>query len=303
MLPAMTEYVRTDLHGHTFFSDGRASPEEYVDTRAEHGIPVIALSDHDTLAGIPRAAARAREKGLTLIPAMETTSFIHFGTDDAEQIHVLAYFPPQSAFDGSLEKKFLYQRSLRVHERWRQFVLEWAEGLSDEEKGALDPEGSFGKQQGVEFPGLMTLIHRITEYEPTGADDDVARAHAFAEARAPLFRKFHKHHVKFWTEDKDLFGWSPEEMIDAIRADGARDVVAHANRIRDKARMDEVLAYASGVEVYTSRHTKEVSERFLTFARESDKHWTASTDDHQHAPYFPPPSGTPKRTVDWILQR
>ena len=65
---------------------------------------MIAVSDHDTFAGVPRAAEAARALGITLVPAMEVTSFIHFGTPRAEQIHILAYFPPERALDGSLGK-------------------------------------------------------------------------------------------------------------------------------------------------------------------------------------------------------
>ena len=98
----VTETIATDLHGHTRFSDGRAEPEDYVAFRAELGMQVIAISDHDSFAGVPRAAEAARELGVTLVPAMEVTSFIHFGTPRAEQIHILAYFPPERALDGSL---------------------------------------------------------------------------------------------------------------------------------------------------------------------------------------------------------
>jgi predicted metal-dependent phosphoesterase TrpH len=55
---------------------------------------VIAVSDHDTFAAVPRAAEAARALGVTLVPAMEVTSLIHFGTASAEQVLVLASFPP-----------------------------------------------------------------------------------------------------------------------------------------------------------------------------------------------------------------
>ena len=121
-------------------------------------------------------------------------------------------------------------------------------------------------------------------------------AKARLAARRPLVDAFLKHHVRFWTEDRALFGWSPEEMIETIRADGAIDVVAHPNRVRDTARMAKVLELAQGVEVYTSRHSETIAARFLDYASTHRKLWTASTDDHQHfrqLPYRKPPSGTP----------
>jgi predicted metal-dependent phosphoesterase TrpH len=109
--------------------------------------------------------------------------------------------------------------------------------------------------------------------------------------------------VRFWEEDRELFGWSPEEAIDFIRADGALDVVAHPARYRDKERTLAALQRASGVEVYTSRHKGEVAAFYRTFAEENHKYWTASSDDHQNARYTRPPSGTPVATLERILGR
>ena len=262
--------------------DGRTSPEEYVRFRAQIGMTVVALSDHDSFAGVARAAATAAAVGVTLVPAMEATSFIHFGTPQAEQVHVLAYFPPAFLDDHRLERTFLAARAARVHERWKGFVLEWLDGLPRHERGPLDPTGELALRAAVDFPGLQTMINLI---------DERNRA---------VFDSFHRHHVRFW-DHPELFGWQPEELIEAIRADGALDVVAHGNRVRDKARMDRVLHHAQGVEVYTSRHSAQVAARFLAFAVAEGKHWTASSDDHQHGAYIRPPSGTPRRTVERIL--
>ena len=136
---------------------------------------------------------------------------------------------------------------------------------------------------GVVGVGLITLIDRILT------------------RRRALYQPFIGHHVRFWAEDRDLFGWSPEELCDAIRADGAIDVVAHPARYRDKDRLARVLLGASGVEVYTSRHRPEWAARFRAFAEANDKLWTASTDDHQVKPYEPPPCGTPRATAERLF--
>lgn len=276
------DYVATDLHGHTFFSDAIASPEEYVRFRKERRLEVIALSDHDTFAGVPRAHAEAKRLGLTLVPAMETTSFIHFGEERAEQIHVLAYFPPALLDDGGLERTFLFRRAQTLHERWRAFHLAWLRSLPEDDQAALGTD-ELEACSPLEFPGLQLLINRVVE------------------RRQALYSAFHKHHVRFWTEDRELFGWSPEEMIEQIRADGALDVVAHPVRVRDKERMERVLEHASGLEAYTSRHRADIAERFRAYAEERGKHWTASSDDHQQGVYLRPPVGTPRRTVERIL--
>ena len=60
-------YIATDLHGHTLFSDGRATPEEYVDFRRQQALRAVAISDHDVLAGVERGAAAAARFGMIFI--------------------------------------------------------------------------------------------------------------------------------------------------------------------------------------------------------------------------------------------
>ena len=209
-------YVATDLHGHTRFSDGRATPEEYVDLRRELGMRVIAITDHDVFTGVRRGAAAASAAGLVLVPAAEITAFFHFGERSAEQVHVLAYFSPDVLVSGRLERTFLYRRGQRVQQKWRDFVMGWLSSLPRDARDALDPDMELGRLPTAEFPALQTMIDRI-----------VLRAR-------PLYEPFRDHHVRFWEGDRETFGWTPEEAIEAIRGDGAIDVVAHPARYRDK---------------------------------------------------------------------
>ena len=136
------------------------------------------------------------------------------------------------------------------------------------------------------FPQLQTFINRIAERAPD------------------TFPHFQLDHAHFWdtATNASLFAWSPEELIDAIRTDGGFDVVAHPNRYRDKERVARVYDYASGIEAYTSRHNADVAARFRALAESMGKHWTASSDDHQHRAYFHPQSGTPRATVERIVR-
>jgi predicted metal-dependent phosphoesterase TrpH len=278
-------YVPTDLHGHTLFSDGRATPEGYVEFRREIGMRAIAIADHDVLAGIPRGAAAAGAAGILFIPAVEVTSFLHFGTSEAEQFHVLAYYPSAYARPPRLAETALYRRGLRVAARFRDFVLEWLGDLSEDDRRAVDPDGSLSRADSGEFPALQSMLDRV------------------ARGRRALFEGFREHHVRFWEEDRELFGWEPEEAIECIRADGALDIVAHPARYRDKERAREILLRASGLEVYTSRHKAEVAAHYRAFADEHKKYWTSSSDDHQNARYIRPPCGTPLPTLERILRR
>ena len=278
-------FVATDLHGHTLFSDGRHTPEQYVEFRRGLGMRIVAISDHDVLSGVLRGAAAAARAGIIFVPAVEVTAFLHFGTDRAEQFHVLAYFPPTFSVPPRLRATALYQRGLRVEARWREFALSFMDHLSPEDRAALDPDGAVAALPPGQFPALKSFIDLVAARVP-------AQSSALREQ-----------HVHFWDEDRELFGWEPEEAMDMIRADGAIDVVAHPGRYRDKARTMAVLERATGVEVYTSRHRGEIAAEFRAFAEARKKLWTASSDDHQNARYQRPPCGTPVPTLERILHR
>ena len=63
-----------DLHLHSTASDGRLAPRELVVLLAQRGVKVFALTDHDTVAGLPEAATAAAEHGLHLLPGTELSA-------------------------------------------------------------------------------------------------------------------------------------------------------------------------------------------------------------------------------------
>jgi predicted metal-dependent phosphoesterase TrpH len=63
-----------DLHCHSTASDGTLSPTELVQRAHEHGVTSLALTDHDTVAGLDEAKASATAAGITLIPGIELST-------------------------------------------------------------------------------------------------------------------------------------------------------------------------------------------------------------------------------------
>lgn len=93
--------MRLDLHIHTNASDGAWSPTRVVEGAAAGGLDVIAISDHDTTAGVAEARAAARNHRIQVIPALEVSS-----TWEGREIHVLGYFVDPAA------------PALAEHRRW-----------------------------------------------------------------------------------------------------------------------------------------------------------------------------------------
>src|SRR3954453_63657 len=76
-----------DLQAHSRHSDGVLEAAEVVDLAHAAGVELFALTDHDTVDGVPEAAARARELGMRYSPAAELSA-VHGGHED---LHVLGY--------------------------------------------------------------------------------------------------------------------------------------------------------------------------------------------------------------------
>ena len=70
--------MRADLHVHSNASDGTDEPGEVMRRAAAAGLDVVALTDHDTQAGMTAAAA-ALPDGLTLVPGMELSCQLNHG--------------------------------------------------------------------------------------------------------------------------------------------------------------------------------------------------------------------------------
>lgn len=83
---------RVDLHIHTHASDGQFSPTKVVQAAAQGRLDVIAITDHDTVAGVDEALAAAASLPLTVVPGIELSA-----RQGDDEIHVLGYFvDPQS---------------------------------------------------------------------------------------------------------------------------------------------------------------------------------------------------------------
>ncbi|HKG63039.1 MAG TPA: PHP domain-containing protein [Solirubrobacteraceae bacterium] len=83
-MPAQPSF---DLQAHSVHSDGSLPAAEVVERAAAAGVELFALTDHDTVDGVPEAQAKARELGLRFSPAAELSA-VHGGHED---LHILGY--------------------------------------------------------------------------------------------------------------------------------------------------------------------------------------------------------------------
>lgn len=98
--------ILIDLHTHSHFSDGSDSPTHLVTLAAKAGCSAIALTDHDTVRGVPEARTAAEQHGLELIAGVELSCHTEKRT-----VHILGYF--LDIDDARLQERLESQRTLR----------------------------------------------------------------------------------------------------------------------------------------------------------------------------------------------
>ena len=127
--------MKIDLHCHSNLSDGALPPAEVVARAHANGVEVLALTDHDTVAGVPAAAEAAATLGMKLIPGIEFSSqwgssgvhIVGLGMDTAE-----VGFTEVVARQGEIRIQRAREIAHRLEKR----------GISDSYEGAAALAGS-----------------------------------------------------------------------------------------------------------------------------------------------------------------
>ncbi|MDE2892914.1 MAG: PHP domain-containing protein [Chloroflexota bacterium] len=128
--------ARLDLHTHSTCSDGTRPPEWVVQQAADNGVELIALTDHDTLAGVKAARGAARQTGIDLIAGVE----ISVSDPDLGELHVLGYFAPSAQLD-ELERQLTRYREERKSRARRTVKRLHALGMPVEYESVMDIAG------------------------------------------------------------------------------------------------------------------------------------------------------------------
>ncbi len=87
-----------DLHTHSTFSDGTLSPTELVELAENLGLGAVALTDHNTVLGLPEFMEAARDKQVKAVPGVE------FSVDYLDrELHILALFIQPKDYAAAME--------------------------------------------------------------------------------------------------------------------------------------------------------------------------------------------------------
>ena len=249
-----------DLQSHSTHSDGALPPAEVVERAANAGVTLLALTDHDTVDGVPEALAAARANNIQLTPAVEMSA-VH---DAHEDLHILGYGLDHT--DSTLLDALADFRADRVR---RIFAM--ADRLR--ELGFTLDEAGFKAHEAPGRPhladALLTNPANANRLREEGIEDRNALFPAYLVPGAPGYVRRSRPTVA--------------QAIDVIHAAGGVAVWAHPYwDVADP--VPTLLAFAAsgldGVEAFYPTFTAEQTATLHRAARERGLLTTGSTDFH-----------------------
>ena len=255
---------RFDFHCHSLASDGALTPTELVERAAAAGVQLLALTDHDTLAGLHEASQAALANGIRLLPGIE----VSVGWDGRE-LHIvgLGFDPdhPQVKAFVTAQQQARTLRAERIGSR-----LDKAAGLANS------------------YQRTVTLSGQDAPGRPWFAKMLVAAGKVRDEQHA--FNRFLKPGQSCFVATPWV---SMEDAVAAIRAAGGVAVLAHPTRYnftrRKLRRCLEQFVEAGGgaLEVLTPGLNHQQQALLAECLRDFPLHASGGSDFH-----------TPKQT--WL---
>jgi len=251
--------MKTDLHIHTYFSDGVFSPEKIVDTAVDAGLGAIAITDHDNILAYDIAQNYIKENGLS--DKIEILRGIEVNTlyKDCE-VHILGYL--MNVQNSDFQNLIKVQQQARVKQTKEILtLLAQKEGIRikfEQIKKLVAPGGSIGRPH---------IARAITS---AGGTNNVIEAYAkYIHLNSPVY-----------VPRKTV---SPQDAVEIIYDAGGIPVIAHPHDLESMAEglIKDLMNYGlMGIEAYHRKHSPAMVEYFSTMAENFGLIVTGGSDFH-----------------------
>jgi hypothetical protein len=259
--------MRIDLQSHSLYSDGALAPADVVARAALAGVELLALSDHDTVAGVDEALAAAHEHSIGLLTATEISA-VDAGYED---LHVLGYGIDHH--DGQLLERLADARADREVRAERMVSLLRELGFSLDE-APLAERRAAGKPVGRPHLAAAVLVHpdNGARLRAEGHSDVSSFIPAYLIPDAPAYARRTRPTVA--------------EAIEWIHAAGGVAVWAHPfwDLAEDQAVLEAIDRYRAagldGVECFYVAHDERQTRLLCDRCEELELLATASSDFH-----------------------
>jgi predicted metal-dependent phosphoesterase TrpH len=266
-----------DLHIHSTYSDGTLSPAAIVDLAKKTGLQAIALTDHDTMAGVAEALARGRQVDLEVVAGIEISAW-----HENMPLHILGYGLRVDEPDLKHRLLRLQQGRLIRNTRIVANLNRLGIDLTMAELSACSEHGQAGR------PHLARLLVK----KRVVASEDEAFSRYLRRGGAAYAERF-----KYFAH----------ESITMIREAGGIAVLAHPgtldfNRVSITDLLRELQRLGlQGVEVYYPTHSVPTIQKLKRIADRLDLLITGGSDFHGNNRSKAPLGGTRKSRVPYHL--
>ena len=264
-VPIDDEAPRFDLQSHSTCSDGALDPAAVVAAAAAAGVRLLALTDHDTVAGVGAAQAAAAEHEIALVPAVELSTVDVLGED----FHVLGYgIDPH---DRRLNERLDTWRADRANRIDRMAGLLEGLGLAPD-RDEIERRRAAGMPVGRPHLATAAIAANRERLEADGLAECSAFLEAYLCRGGPAYARRTMPTVP--------------EAIEAIHAAGGVAIWAHP--FWDLARDDDVIAALErfretgldGVEAFYTTHDAAQTRLLCDAAQRLNLLTTGSADFH-----------------------
>ena len=245
----------SDLHTHTIYSDGTFTPSELVDLAVERGLYSIALTDHNSAAGLPEFFEAARGKDIEAVGGVELSCDYN-----GKEIHIVGLFV--SLDDAKAVEALMYQMKQNKIISNKNLI----------EALAADGYDITYDEVARSVEGYMNRAHIAKVLVDKG----------YFATRKDAFDDVLKPHGKYYTPPKTITAFEGIEFINSL---GAVSVLAHPYLSLAEDEMDEFLtrAKACGLDametVYTT-YDDETTAKAKLMAKKYDLLESGGSDFH-----------------------
>lgn len=262
-----------DLHLHTTVSDGRCTPRELVARTAAAGVSVMAVTDHDTVAGVPEVQAHAGALGLLAIAGIEITA-----VEAERDVHMLGYFLEPS--NAALGEFLATQRMIRI--------------------ARVEAIGERLASLGMPLDLAPLLAEAREQTGRSIGRPRLARAMIDAGYVADTREAFDRWLARGCPAFVARTGASPEDVIAIIHAAGGLASLAHPVKTGIDARIPALRdAGLDAIEVYHSDHDAGCVARYAQLAASLDLLATGGSDFHGDPTHGLEPGSVTLPGVEW----
>ncbi len=262
--------IQADLHLHSTASDGMLSPARVVTLALEHGLLAVALTDHDTVDGLPEARRAAEGDGLDFVPGIEISC-----EAGGVEVHLLGYLIDEE--NAPLRKSLAESREQRAG-RGRAMVARL---------NALNVAIRFEDVEREARGGVVGRPHVARALVASGA----------VASEDEAFRRYLRNGAPAYVPKEGL---TSAEAIRLVRGAGGAVVLAHPGLYSGTDLVPRLVGEGlAGIEVWHPKHGIEQTRRLVETAERLGLVATGGSDFHDPASgSFPGLAGVPIATIE-----